>query len=142
VRNIAFVSKRIAAVVVLAGLACLWGVIAFTGQGHEQGTNRFVVENEYDEPRTVTVTIDTPSGRLLTDNTTVMPGEQWVVASVDTSELTDGYTMTVAGEHSSRHQQSRAGPGATLIEMDGGSATTCGDSPSCHRQYALSAPAG
>lgn len=127
-------SNRTAALVVLVGLVLLWGVMGITGtESTEQGEHRFVVENQYDESRNVTVTITSHgSGTVLTETHSLQAGEQWVVATLDTAVLSDGYTMEVSGEYSTHFESSSGGTGATLIEMAGGHTSTCGGSVTCY----------
>jgi hypothetical protein len=120
---------------VVLGLVLLWGVMGLVGTtATEDGNHRFVVENEYNESRTITATIYTDGGEpIITETRALSSEEQWVVDTVDASRIRDGYTMGLSGEHSSDFERSRGGPGATLIEMGGGRTGTCGDDPTCYR---------
>jgi hypothetical protein len=127
-------SSRDAAIIVAVGLVLLWGVMGISGtETTEQGDHRFVVENQYDESRNVTVTISSSGSNTITTETRlVRPGEQWIVATLDTARLRDGYIMNVSGEYSGRFKSSRGGVGATLVEMGGGRSITCGGTVTCY----------
>jgi len=65
------------------------------------------------------------------------PGKQWVVATLNASALTDGYTMRAStAAASAGHETPSGSPGATVIVVGEGFVSTCYGNATCYNETA------
>lgn len=133
-------SKRYATLL-LAVSVLLAGCSSITGPTpHDRGQYRFVIENGYAEAQTVTVTIDTRGGGpVINETRRLTPDERWIVTTLQTSILKNGYTVTVSTDgESSRLESSATSTGATLLVVGEGYTLRCFGSLTCYNETARS----
>ncbi|WP_353633235.1 hypothetical protein ABSL23_00485 (plasmid) [Halobacterium sp. NMX12-1] len=120
-------------------LVVLSGCSAIMGPASEEiGQHRFVVENGHPEAQNVTATIAVRGeGPVVNETRRLAPDEQWVVATLNTSALTDGYTMRAStARASASHETPNGGPGATVIFIGEGRISTCEGNATCYNETA------
>jgi hypothetical protein len=113
------------------------GCSALGQNGDEPLEHRVVVENGYEDARTVTVAVDTDGGGPVANETRRLePGEQWTVWTLNGSAgESTGYSVevsTAGTDATDRHRGQASGPGATLVVIGGGEVLTCGGNVTCY----------